>query len=195
MPNISLEKIVSGWFFWKKRGGKRGEQEDEALRYCPSCDTEYRPEVSACAHCNIALVSAAERAAVKRAASVERSERSMLIGPDDTLVPLRQGSLQEMKAIQYLLRQEHIPSLLSGDEMSCRSCVPQLTLEIKEVDYTAAQKVLAEEFIQSTGISAHELAAADTVLDMQAEEVVCPACRACFSPDSGICPDCGLNFL
>ncbi len=180
-------------FFGKKSGGEKREEAE--LRYCPSCDTEYRPDIATCAHCNIALVGAKERAAAQRAVSVEKSERSMLITPDDPLVPLRQGSVQEMKAVQYLLRQEHIPSLLSGDEMSCRGCSPQLTLEIKEADLTAANKVLTDDFIQSTGVSLDELARAGSVFDLEAEEVTCPACSARFSPTIGTCPDCGLNFI
>ncbi len=184
-----------GRFFGKKGRKEKSSSEEGGLRYCPRCDSEYRPEISRCAHCNIALVSAGKRAAAREAVTAERSGRSMLIGPDDTLVPLRQGSLQEMKAVQYLLRKEHIPSILSGDEMSCRGCSPQLTLEVREVDLAAARKVLAADFLQSTGVSLDDLQGADHVFDLQAREVICPACRARFSPTVGACPDCGLGFI
>ncbi len=182
-------------FFGKKSKEEKSSSEESSLRYCPRCDSEYRPEISRCAHCNIALVSAGERAAARQAVAAERSARSMLIGPDDALVPLRQGSLQEMKTVQYLLQEEHIPSILSGDEMSCRGCSPQLTLEVKEVDFTAARKVLAADFLQSTGVSPDDLQGADLVFDLQAKEVICPACKARFSPTVGACPGCGLSFI
>ncbi len=184
-----------GRFFGKKDKEQRRGQEEGGLRYCPSCDTEYRPEIATCAHCNIALVSAGKRAADKQAVAAGRSARSMLIGPEDALIPLRQGSLQEMKAVQYLLCEEHIPSILSGDEMSCRSCSPQLTLEIKEADFAAARKVLAADFLKSTGVSLDDLTGAEHVFDLQAKEVTCPACATRFSPTVGACPGCGLNFI
>lgn len=164
------------------------------MYYCPSCGIEYRSEITSCVSCNVDLVSGKEWLRRQQERALVDRQRSMLIGPDDTLVPLQQGTLQDMKAVQHLLKKERIPSILSGDEMSCRGCRPQLTLEIKEVDFDAARKVLSADFLTSTGVNINDLPAADIVFDIQAEEVVCPACSARFSPTVGACPECGLSF-
>lgn len=179
----------------KEKGSAEREGIDLSMRYCPSCATEYRPETASCAHCNIPLLSGEAWLAQKQEKSVQLRQRSMVLDPADQLVPLRQGTLQEMKAIQHLLKKERIPSILSGDEMSCRGCRPQLTVEIKETDLAAAEEILAADFLASTGVTPEELAAAEVVFDIQAEEVVCPACHARFSPSVGACPECGLSFM
>ena len=55
-------------------------------------------------------------------------------------------------------------------------------------------KVVLQEF-HDTGLTNAERAAADLVVDFEAEETTCPACLTTFSTagaGDGRCPDCGL---
>jgi len=44
------------------------------------------------------------------------------------------------------------------------------------------------------GLSPEEAAAAELVVDLDAEETTCPACLTAFRPDVLACPGCGLRF-
>jgi len=44
------------------------------------------------------------------------------------------------------------------------------------------------------GLTAAQRAAADIVLDFDAEEMTCPACLTTFATGPDRCPDCGLAF-
>ena len=59
---------------------------DPECNYCPTCHDEYRPEISTCAACGVALESgAALRARLDR----QRTGRPEPIGPDEPLVLVR----------------------------------------------------------------------------------------------------------
>ncbi len=189
--------------FGKKR--KRAEKEQPAqqlvegvdltMRYCRQCETEYRSGIDNCVHCGIELITAEEFLAAKRQVSSEFQGRSMLIEPDDQLVTLRRGAVFDVKALQHLLAAERIPSILAGDGPGCgRSCAPQLELQIKAVDLKAAEKVLASEFLHTTGVDPADLERAEVVYDISAREAICPACGCHFAPSIGACPECGLSF-
>ncbi len=178
-----------------KIGSSRIENE---LCYCPECDTEYRSGVKECIHCKIALISGEERLRREQQVSAERQNRSMLIEPADPMMPLLAGTVRDMKAVRHKLKSAWIPSILTGDEGCVSGCSPQMTVMIKAADGEAARAVMERDFIESTGVSPDALAAlagAETVFDIQAKEVKCPACGCRFSPTVGACPDCGLNFI
>jgi predicted amidophosphoribosyltransferase len=44
------------------------------------------------------------------------------------------------------------------------------------------------------GLTEAERAAADTVVDFDADETTCPACQTPFRPPAARCPECGLHF-
>jgi len=68
-------------------------------------------------------------------------------------------------------------------------------LEVRLADAREAQEILAEEYLRTTGLSAHDLSTADAVFDENALNIVCPACGAAFTPSGGAeCPECGLQF-
>jgi hypothetical protein len=48
---------------------------------------------------------------------------------------------------------------------------------------------------EDAGMSEVERAAANAVVDLDAESLTCPACLTAFSQEQGLrCPECGLNF-
>ena len=53
-----------------------------------------------------------------------------------------------------------------------------------------AIEVLENEW--KSGLSDEQLAAANSVIDFEAEEMTCPACLTTFATGPQECPDCGL---
>ncbi len=192
-------------FFGKKPGGENESSAsnsglvhgiDPELYYCPSCGDEYRADVSNCGTCKIPLISGREKLDKAIETQEALGKRSMKILPEDELVSIRKGPLNDMKTLQKLLAMDRIPAVLAGDEGSCAKgcCGPELYLQIKKEDMQMATEALAREFIKSTALDTHDLSNAAVVFDHLAAETVCPACGCRFSPTVGACPECGLCF-
>ena len=169
---------------------------DTDLNYCPCCDDEYRVDVTNCVACNVALISGTEKLARLQAEQQVFGQRSMDISPEDELVNIRKGALNDMKSLQKILAGEWIPALLAGEEGGCAKgcCGPELYLQIKKNDIERAAEVLTREFIKSTALDTHDLSNAQAVFNPLDAETVCPACGCRFSPTVGACPECGLCF-
>jgi hypothetical protein len=166
------------------------------MNYCPRCGDEYRAEITRCAGCKIPLISGEVKLAQELEAREVRNDRSMVLLPEDELVTIRKGSVNDIKALKKLLAAERIPSLIAGDENSCRRgcCGPELYLQVKKEDMDAVTLILTREFVNATALDGHDLRNVDAVFDHQAEATVCPACGCTFSPTVGACPECGLSF-
>lgn len=169
---------------------------DREMNYCPSCGEEFRSDIGTCALCEIPLISGEEQLAAKQVKVSAIENRSMEIGPSDSLVSIRKGPLKDIKMLQQLLAKERIPAVISGDESACSKscCGPELYLRVKEQDLEAASSVLTRDYIETTALDLNDLAHAEVVFDHQAAETTCPACGCNFSPTVGACPDCGLCF-
>ncbi len=89
---------------------------DVAMKYCPQCGDEYRASVAMCYNCQVELLSGEEKLRQIAQQEQQRTSRSMDIGPDDQLVALRSGSLQDLKPLRILLGKENIPALLTGEQ-------------------------------------------------------------------------------
>lgn len=166
------------------------------MNYCPSCGDEYRADIDHCAVCRIPLINGREKLAKVTKRQKALRARSMEIMPEDELVSIRKGALNDMKYLQKLLAKERVPAILAGDNGSCGKscCGPEMHLQIKKEDLPAATEVLTRDFIRSTALSSHDLSNARAVFDPLAAETVCPACGCRFSPTVGACPECGLCF-
>jgi len=66
-----------------------------------------------------------------------------------------------------------------------------LVLAVASNDAETAIELIRQQ--QSVGLSAAELAAADSVVDLDADEAQCPACGDSFTPGVRNCPGCGLR--
>jgi len=191
-------------FFGKKSEKTKSSISDEGLlhgidsemNYCPSCGDEYRADIRHCGTCRIPLISGSEKLGIILAKQEALGERSMDILPEDELVNIRKGPLNDMKKLQNLLALERVPAILAGDESGCAKgcCGPELYLQIKKDDMQMATEVLAKDFVKSTALDSHDLSNATAVFDQLASETVCPACGCKFSPTVGACPECGLCF-
>lgn len=188
--------------FGKKRKNSSADQPilvhgvDCTMNYCPRCGDEYRADIMNCAGCNVPLISGEKKLAQATAQQEARDDRSMELQPEDELVTIRKGSVNDIKSLKKLLAADRIPSLIAGDESSCRKgcCGPELYLQVRREDMDAVTLILTREFISTTALDGHDLRNADAVFDDQAATTVCPACGCSFSPTVGACPECGLCF-
>ena len=169
---------------------------DEEMNYCPSCGDEYRPDIVDCFSCKIPLISGLEKIAYEKEHTSHLVGRSMELLPEDVLVDIRKGGLQDIKYLQKILAAEMIPSLVVSEKGNCSKgcCGPEMLLQIRKTDTAGAMEVLAKDFVTSTSLKSHDLSNAEAVIDLNAAETLCPACGCMFSPTVGACPECGLCF-
>ncbi len=88
---------------------------DPEMNYCPDCEDEFRGDIVKCPTCNVALMTGEEKIECKIAENKESSLRTMDICSDDELVSIRKAPLKDVKALQRILANERIPSILAGD--------------------------------------------------------------------------------
>ncbi|MFW2367846.1 MAG: hypothetical protein ACN4GW_15630 [Desulforhopalus sp.] len=189
-------------FFGKKGKEPASDQPDlvhdvdTTMNYCPRCGDEYRADIASCASCNVPLISGEEKLSQVLDQKEIRADRSMELSPDDELLTIRKGSVNDIKSLQKMLAADRIPSLIAGDENSCRKgcCGPELYLQVRKEDMDAVTQILTRDFISSTALDDYDLRNADAVFDQQADTTLCPACGCSFSPTIGACPECGLCF-
>ncbi len=165
---------------------------DPDLKYCLTCNDEYRADMTHCAICKKELVTGAQKIAKKSQRRPLTSKSDVTI--DGPLVGIQKGPLRDMKNLQSLLRQEGIPAIIAGDGAECQKgcCGPEVILQVSEEDLEDTQFFLAKEFQRNTALASHDITNSHLVVDMNAKKATCPACGYEFVPTSPECPDCGL---
>ena len=167
--------------------------EDE-LKYCPSCEDEYRAEIEKCAACGISLLSGSEMLSRKDLPRQQITSSGEL-GPDDDLVVVRHGPMAEMKSYKKILAEQGVAALLAGDENSCGKgcCAGNFDLVVRREEATGAVQSIENEIRRTSVIDTEHQIPADQVFDPLAGNNTCPACGHQFA--GGVtCPDCGLCF-
>ncbi len=169
---------------------------DPNLKYCLTCQDEYMPEIVNCPICHDQLQTGQQVLEIEEARRNRLANRSGQVSSEDEVVSIRQGTLNDMKHLENLLKAENLGVLIAGDENSCGKgcCASNFFLQVRKEEAYDALKILEAEFLRTTGIEYHDTTHADSVFDPKAGEVVCPACGHAFSPTSTSCPDCGLQF-
>lgn len=175
---------------------------DTDLKYCPQCDDEYRAEIEKCAACGIDLITGRQKIERLEAQRRKLANRVSEISPDDDLVPIRRGPLNDMRQLAGLLNNERMATLLVGDMESCGKdrfgnslSTPTIyDLQVRREDAMEVLRIIEEDHKKATGLSAHDHLNNDTVYNPQAPEAQCPACGHCFPTTETACPDCGLSF-
>ncbi|MDF1578976.1 MAG: hypothetical protein P1P81_11100 [Desulfobulbales bacterium] len=168
---------------------------DPELKYCPSCNDEYRPEIGKCPVCEVDLITGREILAGHESRLEKMAQRRGKLTPDDELVTIRRGPLAEMKAYEGLLNAERISSLLAGDESSCgKGCCASFDLVVRREEAQDALRIIEAEIRRTSIIDVVDGAPpVEAVFDPLSAENTCPACGHGFSGGTE-CPDCGLCF-
>lgn len=170
---------------------------DPELKYCPSCQDEYRADIVVCASCDVDLISGAKMIEAQQQKDQRMAERSMAIAPEEELVEIMKGAVLNIKQIQSKLAGEGIPSIIAGDSNSCgKGCCGggEVRLQVRMVDVQDIMTFMAREHIETTGLADHDTSYAEATFDPSSLNTTCPACGCNFSPQNKICPDCGLCF-
>ena len=171
---------------------------ESSVKCCPDCGDEYRSEFTRCAACNVDLISVEQPGKDEQSAELQKSSRDLNISPHDSLVPIRRGSLQDIKTLQRVLRSEYIGSMLIEDESEgnkgcCGGKV--FDLLVKQEDARDALKVLVEDYRRTTDLANHDFGnGGEVVIDLESNQASCPACGCQFRPEDKSCPECGLCF-
>ncbi|MBU0674562.1 MAG: hypothetical protein KJ950_07975 [Proteobacteria bacterium] len=167
---------------------------DPELKYCPKCKDEYRAEIERCAGCGDRLLSGLEMLNGMEVRKSRKSQRSNTLSPEDDLVKVSRGPLNDMKVYRMLLEGEGIATLLAGDDKSCgKGCgCGNFDLVVRRSDGADAMRMIEDEIRRTTRLADHQHEG-DSVYDASAKEVVCPACGHRFAT-AAECPDCGLCF-
>jgi hypothetical protein len=167
---------------------------DPECNYCPACRDEYRPEITTCPACGVALESgAALRARLDR----QRIGRPAPIGPDEPLALVRRGPLGQIRQLQALLEAHGLAAIACADgpagcRTTCRGA--ELLLQVRAADLAEVLALLDEEHRRTTVLTDYDTSLADEVFDAGRNEATCPACGCRFPTSSSTCPDCGLSF-
>lgn len=169
---------------------------DPELKYCPQCNDEYRAEIERCAECGVALLSGADMLAVVNRANERKNSRTGEIGPDEDIVPIHKGQLNEIRAMEPELRAENIGYLITGEGSSCKKgcCPSTFLLQVRRPDAPDAFAVVQAHLERTTALNHHDLSSCDTVFNPEAGHATCPACGFEFQTTTTTCPDCGLCF-
>jgi hypothetical protein len=169
---------------------------DPDLKYCPSCNDEYRAEITTCAGCDVELVTGRQMIELATQKNKNRAARSMELSPDDEMVSIRKGAVMQMKELQILLEREGIPSLAVKDGSGCGQgcCGTDLIVQVRMSDVQDVLEILEQDHVKSTGLAEHDTTHADAVFNTAAENATCPACGCVFPTTQPTCPDCGLCF-
>lgn len=169
---------------------------DPELKYCPQCNDEYRAEIERCAECGVALLSGADMLAVVNRANERKNSRSGEIGPDEDIVAIHKGQLNEIRAMEPELRAENIGYLITGEGSSCKKgcCPSTFLLQVRRPDAPDAFAVVQAHLERTTALNHHDLSSCDTVFNPEAGLATCPACGFEFQTTTTTCPDCGLCF-
>ncbi len=166
------------------------------LMYCPSCREEYRADIITCADCGTELVSGRDVLAVKGAADVQRNNRMGALTPDDDVVAIHQGQLNEIKPLEKVLQHENIGTLVAGDDGGCGKgcCGTTMSLLVRREEAPEAYQRIQAELDRTRALTSHDLSSCEVVFDQNQQESECPACGFSFSSATTTCPDCGLCF-
>ncbi len=166
------------------------------LKYCPSCNDEYRAEITTCAACNVELLTGVQMLELEQQKQQNKAARNMELSPDDEMVNIRKGPVMQMKELQILLEREGIPSLAVKEGAGCGQgcCGTDLLVQVRMSDVQEVMAILEQEHVRATGLEEHDTTYSGAVFNTAAENATCPACGCTFPTTQATCPDCGLCF-
>lgn len=112
--------------------------------------------------------------------------------PQDEIVPLLVGPPQALQEFADALQRAGIAARFVRPPKEADRTGTKVGLAVAKQDVAAALRAIEAQ--QQAGMSETELKAAQTVVDREREENVCPACETPFRGQVARCPECGLNF-
>jgi len=163
------------------------------MSVCPSCHAEYRAGFTECSKCHVDLVDAADLASSPKASVLPQVR---LADVEKLVIP--QGNLTAARELEKVLLDADIPCYVHAEEADIAVALGSTGALMYGVVIAADQVEEArgvfrgrfEEMLAKDGLSVmhHE------AVDVEADEVTCPACGHQGPLNDGECADCGLNL-
>jgi hypothetical protein len=162
-----------------------------AMPFCPSCRSEYRPDIRACVHCEVDLVDALPEG------TEDKAERLRLgVAKGEGAKPISRASYAEACQMVEQLHGAGVDAMVSGDSASCGKgggC-SHFFVQVLEEDVRSAVQVLREDWRKLIEIEdGVERVDPEATVDLDSEGAkACPACGSAFQGAPEECPECGL---
>ena len=169
---------------------------EKGMKYCLTCDDEYRPEIEKCGICGTKLMTGEELLVQENQKKQQVNARKGMLTQNDDVVTILKASMTDVKRLEQQLVNENIGTLILGDGPACgKGCCGSgdVELMVRREDAQAAIAIIENDFNNMTAIETHNTAYVDYGFDPSRSENSCPACGTSFS-GSATCPDCGLCF-
>lgn len=166
------------------------------LKYCPTCNDEYRAEIIKCATCGIELLTGTELLENQKKKLSHRNKRLGALTASDEVVSIHQGSSSELKVFEKMLEQENIGAMIVDKSQGCGKgcCGTTLDLMVRKEEAADAYHLIQSALDKTRALDDHDMSGCDGVYDQDAGEATCPACGFQFQTSTTTCPDCGLCF-
>ena len=160
---------------------------------CPSCGAEFREGFSECNSCMIPLVSPSDQEAAKTGFS--SSPRDILENVEKGMIP--QPHLAAARELEKMLLTEDIPCYVQAEEADqdvALGSVSAITygVTVARADFQRVQEIFQSHFSQSIEKEGVDAQLVTEAVDLDADEVTCPACGFEGALAEGACSDCGL---
>jgi hypothetical protein len=157
---------------------------------CPRCHADYFSHVTSCSDCNIPLV---DPQSISSGASNKEKRLS-----SETVV-FNEGTRDHCKEIVHLLQSHGIAcasvpmTLTAGDNAATLGAANQLKylVLIEPADIERAQNAMKQLFADQV-LKEGRGALVDSVVNVDAGEITCPACGETAALEKGECTTCGL---
>jgi len=165
------------------------------VRHCRQCGSDYRPEISRCAVCDIALEDRFEETDPRFAPQEPPvPEPAAPVQPDDHETIYFSHTLPDIQALASLLDARGIAFVIrSGLEpQKCGPPRERYELAVRDVERAAAREELRR--LQSETLPSEATDSVDCDFDPSDGYARCPACSATLTPGASECPGCGLGL-
>ncbi len=157
------------------------------MSFCPKCQTEYRPGIERCAHCEVGLVE-------KLADEADHGEALRAAVQKGEAAVVARMSYAEACQVVEQLHAGGVDAMVHGDPSSCGKggqCSHYLVAVLPD-EVPAARELLRAQFKQLL-VESEVAVDPDASVDLDAEgSHSCPACGAKFEGAPEECPECGL---
>jgi len=161
------------------------------MAVCPSCEAEFRDGFDRCATCDVALV---EPGQLEQEAALHGSPKERLQTAQKAFIP--QPSLTAARELE---------GALLGAEIDCYTHVEEADTDVALGSASSMQYavVIAQDQIETVKDAMKDRFAAmlesegfgslqTDAIDLESEEVTCPACSTTAALVNGECAECGL---
>ena len=157
---------------------------------CPECGAEYRVGFVSCADCGTELVTGSTVAIEPK---VDRPAREILA--DLPTARIVEGDLNACREVEEILLRRNLPACIEAavtEEAALGSAsIKRFAVLVAEADLSRCVEVLrlrATDLQGGSGVGAFS----EILVNLDADEVTCPACGHVGALQEKCCGDCGL---